>query len=118
LVIAGLLLWIAVFSSTFGPVYYLCSVKFFPPQLQATAGATQQMWNAFWTLTLSAAFPSAVTFMSGGSDGDKRWGRGFAFMFFAACGAALSVVFARVFKTWDEVCAEEKKLAEAARGTV
>jgi uncharacterized Tic20 family protein len=107
LTVVGLVAWVLSFSTIFGPVYYFCSVKFFPPHLQATGGALMQMCTAFWMLVVSAVFPTAVTLLSGGEGGDKRWGRGLTFLVFAGIGGILSAFLSRIFKTWEEVEADD-----------
>jgi Na+/melibiose symporter-like transporter len=72
------------------------------------------MCNALVNLIVSVVFPTFVTLLSGGQGGDKRLGRGRAFLFFAATGTIMSVVLVRIFKTWEEVEAEKKAAAELA----
>jgi hypothetical protein len=115
LTILGLSAWILTLAGVYAPVFFYCSAKLFPPRYQATASATMIMGTAFWTLVVSAAFPSVVTALSGGEGGDKRWGRGLAFLIFAALGAILSVTLVKTFKTWDEVVAEEREARENKR---
>jgi hypothetical protein len=112
LTIVGLAGWILAFSGLFGPVYYYCGVKFFPPRVQATASAVTQMFSSLWGLLVNATFPSFVTMLSGGAGGDKRIGRGRAFLVFACSGLVLSTALLKVFKTWDEVVREKNAARE------